>query len=208
MDPGNVSAIISAVAGISGVLFGNTFVLIKEWWAKRNKVNQDTTYLGIIVVSHLDRFATGCFDVSVDDGSSRGRPAGKDGQCETTTTPPEFRPLELDVDWKLLPKDLMYSVLRLPDQQDQLHGKLGGIMEFDYDPPDHAEFFWARRRGYAVIGLQASDIAKKLRSHAGLPADEPHPDEWSRDKSMRKVIADLDALERNSRLRNAMLQEL
>jgi hypothetical protein len=57
MDPGSVSAIISAVAGIRGVLFGNTFVLVKDWWAKRNKVNQDTTYLGIIVVSRLDRFA-------------------------------------------------------------------------------------------------------------------------------------------------------
>lgn len=31
MDSGNVSAIISAVAGISGVLLGNLFVLVKEW---------------------------------------------------------------------------------------------------------------------------------------------------------------------------------
>lgn len=203
MDPGNVSAIISAAAAISGVLFGNTFVLIKEWWVKRNKVNQDTTYLGIIVVSHLDRFVNGCLEVSMDDGTLCGQPAGKDGYYETTVKPPEFRPLELDVDWKLLPKELMYSVLRLPDQQDQINGMLAGIMEFNYEPPDHPEFFWARRRGYAVLGLQASDIAKKLRAHAGLPADEPHPDEWNRDKNLSDVIADLDALERKSRLRNA-----
>jgi len=41
MDSGNVSAIISAVAGISGVLFGNTFVLIKEWWTRRKTAKQD-----------------------------------------------------------------------------------------------------------------------------------------------------------------------
>jgi hypothetical protein len=31
MDAGNASAIISATSGISGVLLGNSFVLIKEW---------------------------------------------------------------------------------------------------------------------------------------------------------------------------------
>lgn len=192
MDPGNVSAIISAAAGISGVLFGNTFVLVKEWWVKRNKTNQDMAYLAIIVASHLDRFATECFDVCVDEGTQYGQPAGQDGHYQTTTPSPVFRPLELDVDWWQLPKDLMYSILRIPDQQDKLHGKLRGIQDFSYDPPDHPEYFWTRRRGYAVLGLQASDVAKKLRSHAGLPADEPLPGEWDRDKGMSEVIAHLD----------------
>ncbi|QJI43047.1 hypothetical protein HKK52_19550 [Pseudomonas sp. ADAK2] len=205
MDPGNVSAIISAVAGISGVLLGNSFVLIKEWWVKRKSVNQATTYLGIIVVSHLDRFATECFDVCIDDGTWHGQPAGQDGHSQATTPPPIFRPLELDVDWRLLPKDLMYSILRIPDQQDQLHGKLRGIQDFNYDPPDHPEYFWTRRRGYAVLGLHVSDIVKKLRSYAGLPVGEPLPDEWDRDKNMSEVIAHLDELERKSRLREPTL---
>lgn len=199
MDAGNVSAIISAAAGISGVLLGNFFVLIKEWWAKCKAVNQNTTYLGIIVVSHLDRFASHCFDVSIDDGTCQGQPAGQDGHYESTTAFPVFSPLELDVDWKLLPKDLMYAILRIPDQQDQLHGKLRGIQEFNYDPPDHPEFFWTRRRGYAVLGLQASDLVKKLRIYAGLPDDAPLPGEWDRDQSMRDVMADLDERERKSR---------
>lgn len=203
MDPGNVSAIISAAAGISGVLLGNSFVLIKEWWVKRKTVNQAMAYLGIICVSHLDRFASECFDVCMDDGTWHGQPAGKDGQCETTTSPPVFRPLDLDVDWRLLPKDLMYSILRIPDQQDKLHGKLRGIQDFDYDPPDHPEYFWSRRRGYAVLGLLASDIVKRLRSHAGLPVDEPLPGEWDRDKNMTEVIAHLDELARKSLLRKS-----
>lgn len=205
MDPGNVSAIISAVAGISGVLLGNSIVLIKEWWVKHKSVTQATTYLGIIVVSHLDRFATECFDVCKDDGTWHGRPAGENGFYEATTSHPVFRPLEIDVDWRLLPKDLMYSILRIPDQQDRLQGKLQGILDYDYDPPDNPEYFWCRRRGYAVLGLQVSDIVKKLRSHAGLPADEPLPGEWDRDKSMSEVIAHLDELARKSRLREHSL---
>ncbi|MBJ2247480.1 hypothetical protein JFT42_17620 [Pseudomonas haemolytica] len=207
MDSGNVSAIISAVAGISGVLLGNVFVLIKEWWVKRSTVNQNTTYLGIIVVSHLDRFAGQCYEVCIDDGTLRGRPAGQDGHCEATTTVPVFSPLELDVDWKLLPRELMYSILRIPDQQDQIHGKLQGIQEYDYDPPDHPEYFWVRRRSYAVLGLQASELVRKLRLHAGLPLDEPLPGEWSRDKYMSEAITNLDELERRSRLRNSGADE-
>ncbi|MGY2413407.1 hypothetical protein [Pseudomonas pergaminensis] len=200
MDSAHVSAIISAAAGISGVLLGNIFVLIKEWWVKRGAVSQNTAYLGIIVVSHLERFASQSYEVCMDDGTSRGRPAGQNGECETTTVAPVFSPLEFDVDWKLLPKELMYSILRIPDQQDQIHGKLEAIDEFTYDPPDHPEYFWVRRRGYAVLGLQASELARKLRVHAGLPLEEPLKDEWSRDKSMGDVIAHLDELARQSHL--------
>jgi len=207
MDSGNVSAIISAAAGISGVLFGNLFVLIKERWVTRNTVSRNTTYLGIIVVSHLDRFATQCFDVCIDDGTYQGKPAGQDGHYEATTVVPVFNPLELDGDWRVLPKELMYSILRLPDKQDQLHGKLRGIQEFNYDPPDHPDFFWSRRRGYAVLGLQASELIKELRTHAGLPVDTPLPDEWNRDQNLKDVITDLDRLERQSRVRNAAVPE-
>ena len=202
MDSGNVSAIISATAGITGVLFGNLFVLVKEWWVKRGANTQNTAYLGIVVVSHLERFASHCSEVCIDDGTLRGQPAGQNGNCEATTVLPVFSPLELDVDWKLLPRDLMYAILRIPDQQDQIRGKLAGIQDFNYDPPDHPEYFWVRRRGHAVLGLRASALAQKLRLYAGLPIDELPPGEWNRDESMRNLIAHLDELERKSALRN------
>ncbi|WP_219738003.1 MULTISPECIES: hypothetical protein [unclassified Pseudomonas] len=202
-----ISAIISAGAGISGVLLGNIFVLIKEWWTKRKTAKQDTIYLGIIVVSHLNRFATGCFQVALDDGTQYGQPAGERGEYVPVVTPPDFRPLDVNVEWKLLPMDLMYSILRLPDQQDQLQGNLAGIREYNSDPPEYVGYFQARRRGYAVLGLQASDLAKKLRSYVGLPAEELDPEGWSRDQSMKDVISDIDARLRESLLRNAALQQ-
>lgn len=193
MDAEHVSAIISAFAVIGGVVAGPGLVWFKEWWVKREKIDKDKTYLAIIVASHLNRFATGCLDVSHDDGTIEGRPSGKTGHNETTTEPPAFRPLELDVDWKLLPKDLLYSILRVPDQLDQLEREISGIWQFEFDPPDHVVYFQARRRGYAVLGLQASEAAKKLLSQSGLQTDESDEDEWSRDKSLKSVISDIDA---------------
>jgi hypothetical protein len=192
MDAGNVSAIISAVAGISGVLLGNVFVLVKERFTTKAARQKETTYLGVIVVSHLERFANDCSHVAFDDGTEYGRPAGSNGECVPTTAPPKFQPLEINVDWRLLPKDLMYPILRLPDRQEQLHSKLEGITQYDYDPPEHTEYFWVRQRGYAEFGLQASDLASKLRTHAGIPTEASGEGEWDRDEHLKGVIADID----------------
>lgn len=208
MEPAHVSAIISAIAGITGVLLGNGLVAFKERRANHSREIQETTYLGAIVVSHLDRFASGCWEVAMDDGTEQGRPAGVGGEYVTVAKPPEFRPLDINVSWKLLPKDLMYSILRLPDEQDQLNGNLAGINEFNPDPPDHIEFFQARQRGYAVLGLHASDLAEKLRLYAGFPAPVLDPGEWSRDKSMKEVIEDIDAKRTAYQLRQAARSQL
>jgi|GEM_PF-5383211 len=74
-----------------------------------------------------------------------GQPAGKDGEYVPTTKPPEFRPLELDVEWKVLPQDLLYAILRIPDDQAQIENTLWGMDEYDDDYPDHTEFFWVRQ---------------------------------------------------------------
>lgn len=189
MDPGNVSAIISAAAGISGVLLGNSFVAIKEWLVSRSKRKKDTAYLAIIVVSHLERFANGCLYVAHDNGTEYGRPAGGNGEeYAPTTNPPEIQPLDINVEWKVLPQDLMYAILRLPDKREHIQNRLAGITEFDDDYPDHTEYFWVRRRDYADLGLQTSELARKLREHAGMPLEEPEPGEWNRDQALRDVI--------------------
>jgi hypothetical protein len=193
LDTGNVSAIISATAGISGVILGNAFVAIKETLINRSKRKKDSEYLAIIVVSHLDRFANGCSHVAFDDGTEEGRPAGNHGEeYAPTVNPPEFQPLDIDVEWKVLPRDLMYAILRLPDQKEQIQSRLAGIAEFDNDYPDHAEYFWVRRRDYASLGLQASKLAMRLRKLGGLPLEEPEPGDWCRDQALRDVVEKID----------------
>ncbi|WP_410481684.1 hypothetical protein ACJ70E_08255 [Pseudomonas plecoglossicida] len=198
MDSGNVSAIIGAAAGIGGVLVGNFFVLTKEWWAQRQKRKRDAAYAGIILISHLDRFASECLEVACDDGTIQGQPAGEGGQCEIVKEVPTFKPLELDIDWRLLPKDLMYAIIRIPDQQEKLQGKLRAINEYDYDPPDHPEYFWHRQHGYSSLGVKVVKIIKRLAEVTGLPHEQPAPGEWNREEELKIVVARLDERERKA----------
>lgn len=193
MDTASSSAIISATAGISGVLLGNSFVAIKEWLVGRSKRGKDAAYLAILVVSHLERFANGCLHVALDDGTEEGRPAGRNGEeLQPTTRPPDFQPLDIQVDWKVLSNELMYEILRLPDQREQIQNRLGGIAEYENDYPFHTEYFWVRRRDYAELGLRASRLAKRLHRYAGMTVEIPKAGEWSRDEELREVMERID----------------
>ncbi|SDZ72072.1 hypothetical protein SAMN05518854_1226 [Variovorax sp. YR266] len=188
MDSGNVSAIIAACAGIGGVLLGNSFLTIKEVVASHFKRKKDAEYLAIIVVSHLDRFATGCLQVAYDDGTEEGRPAGNNGSYwAPTTKPPTLEPLDIKVEWKSLPRDLMYAVLQIPDKQEHLSHELSGVYEFD-DFPEYTEYFRARRHGYAELGLEVSEVARKLRKHARMPIEKLVPGVWNREIALREAM--------------------
>ena len=201
MNDAHIAAIISAVSGISGVILGNSFVAIKESLKDRKKDKRDLNYLAILVVSHLDRFVSGCWSIAMDDGTSEGRPAGRDGSRQTTVTPPEFLPLEINVEWKVLPKDLMYEILEIPDRRERLESHLSGIAEFE-GPPDYTDFFWTRMHDYAELGLHVSAVAKRLRKHAGLPIEEPAGDEWNRETDFQKVIEKIDVWRAEQEKRN------
>lgn len=193
MTDAHIAAIISAIAGITGVILGNSFVAIKEWVTNRKHDERNSAYLAILVVSHLDRFANGCLHAALDDGSREGRPAGNNGEYrQTTVTPPEFLPLDIEVEWKVLPKDLMYEILQIPDKREHIENRIAGIWEFD-DPPDYGEFFWARQRDYAELGLHVSAVAKKLRKHAKMAIDESRPGEWNREIALQEIINKVDS---------------
>ena len=191
MTDANVSAIISAVSGLAGVGIGALLTYLRERRAEEIRDERDASYLAILVVSYLDRFANGCWHVAFDDGTSEGRPAGDDGASyRATVKPPEFRPLDIDVEWRVLPKKLMYDILQIPDKQEHLQN---GLVNPDLDdPPDYGEFFWRRRRDYAELGLYVSAVARSLRKHADMPLGETPSGEWDRDVSLQEVINSVD----------------
>ena len=193
MDSANVNAIISAVSGLACVGIGALLTYLRELRAEEIKDKRDTSYLAILVVTHLDRFANGCMSVAYDDGTSEGRPAGEDGiYHQTTVRPPEFAPLDIKVEWRVLPRRLMYDILEIPAKHEHLENQLSGVWEFD-DPPDYTEFFMRRRRDYADLGLKVSGVAKRLREFAQMPIEEGIPGDWNRDVAMQEVIDKLDA---------------
>lgn len=179
---------ISATAGLAGVWFGASLAGRREEKRERQRIEKESSYLAILVMAHLDRLANDCVDVALDDGTSEGRPAGRNGDYHmATTSTPKFEPLALEVEWKVLPADLMYGILNLPYQIEQLDNRVSGIWEHD-DPPDYTQTFWARRSGFARLGLEASDLAAQLRKHARLPAAPAVEGEWNRDECMREQI--------------------
>lgn len=193
MDSANVNAIISAVSGLTGVGIGALLTHLRELRAEGIKDKRDTSYLAILVVSHLDRFANGCLSVAYDDGTWEGRPAAEDGvRRETTVKPPEFAPLDIKVEWRVLPRALLYDILEIPAKQEHIENQLSGVGDVD-DPPDYTEFFMRRRRDYAELGLKVSGVAKRLREFAQMPIEDAIPNGWSRDVAMQEIINNLDA---------------
>lgn len=193
MDSANINAIISAISGLAGVGIGALLTHLRELRAEKINDERDTSYLAILVVTHLDRFANGCLSVAYDDGTSEGRPAGKDAVYhQTTVKPPRFAPLDIKVEWRVLPRALMYDILEIPAKQERLENQLSSVMDYD-DPPEYADFFMHRQRDYADLGLTVSGIAKRLRKFAHMPIEEDAPGKRNRDVAMQEIITRLDA---------------
>ncbi len=158
-----------AVSGLSGVWLGAYMTGKREERKEDRQLARESAYLATLVVAYLDRLVDDCLLVSLDDGTHYGVPAGDDGLCHEYTTPdPKFSPLELAVDWKALPVELMFDVLNLPYKIGQAEVSVRAIAEHD-GPPEYRDTFLTRQYQYAGIGLDASALARKLRKHAGLP---------------------------------------
>jgi hypothetical protein len=76
MDPGNISAIISAVAGLAGVGTGAFLTYLKEKRAERIRDDRDGSYLAILVVSTLTVSQTGVGMSRLTMGPPRVVPPG------------------------------------------------------------------------------------------------------------------------------------
>jgi hypothetical protein len=183
---GLIQSAISAGAGLAGVWLGGRLTWQREEARERERNKKEMSYLAILVVAHLDRFANGCLYVAQDDGTDEGRPAGDDGVShEETVKPPTIDPLALDVNWKVLPAELMYGILNLPYRKEQLVRQIWGERH-PSDYPDYTDYFWARQYAFAEFGLEVSVVARRLCEHAGLPAAPSEPGAGNLDDLLRE----------------------
>jgi hypothetical protein len=179
-SPANDAAIISAFAGISGVILGGLITTMKDVLLNRSKNKADKTYLSILVGAHLDRYINGCYRMALDDGQSHD-PWDRYLQQERRpqVTAPGFNPLDFDVEWKLLPPQLMHDILGIPHEAESVEASIAYVAMTDEDDHEHLDFFWARREQWGYLGLKVVDIATRLRRLSGL-AKAPRSDiEWS-----------------------------
>lgn len=160
-----------AIIGLVGVALGVLLGILKDWIFQKAKRKKEYEYLATRVACELDRFVYRCVDVANDDGTSYGQ-YDKDGCACIQVTPPEFNPLELDVDWRSLPSNLMYEILNLPNKVETANAAISSVFDHVTVPPHYEEGFEARQLHFSELGLLAMDLAKRLRKFAKLPAFE------------------------------------
>ena len=152
-----------AVTGFAGVIVGGVMTIAKDYLLAKRKESKAEKYLCILVISELERFATGCEEVARDDGEE-----DQDGCNYATTSMPKFDPHSIDVEWQLLPLPMLYRTLDLATKISTANRNIEGVSEYIASPPDYSEFFETRQLECITLGLEALDIASSMRVRAGL----------------------------------------
>lgn len=162
----------SALIGIIGVIVGAFLTVIltatKEWFFHRLTKKKEQTYLAIQISCLLEQFISGCVDVAYDDGLFHGQ-RDEQGCLSVQVSPPIFEPLKADVNWKCLPTDLMYNILKLPSQIHEANAYISAVSEYSAHPPNYEALFNAREERYSELGLIALDLMDELSELASLP---------------------------------------
>lgn len=189
-----VKTLLTAAAGFGGVWYGQKYSAHKD--AKQaeqdaKQAERERALVASVVIDHLERYINGCVSVAYDDGTEYGRPAGEHGYSQTTTTPPEFDPHKLDLNWSILPPDLIYDIFAIRSRQEHIQSYLDSE-GFD-DPPDFSEFFWTRSLLFAKLGQQVTQIAIRLRKAGGIPHEILEKGDWSREERLAQVIERCEA---------------
>lgn len=185
--PSFLPSLLSAVSGLAGVWLGGHLTSKRELQRDKAKSEKETVYLAVLVSAHLDRLADECAAVAYDDGMQEGRLPDDQGSREPLEPLPKFQPLELDVEWKSLPAELMYGILNLQHKIEQIDLYVRQIGHNDF-PPDFSDFFEARQISFAELGLEVIRLARLLRAHAALPAPQAILDKWDRDEAIQERL--------------------
>lgn len=133
----------------------------------------------VLVSDRLAVFIKGCLWVAADEGLDEyGQPAGggRDGFeafRAPTTDLPNWEPSSIDAQWKYLDPNLVDQLFKLSLLVDEANWHISGA-NFEPDPPNYYDFFYARRMQYVDLGLRAISLRGRVISDAGL-ADEGMP---------------------------------
>ncbi|MOA38354.1 hypothetical protein D3C78_1600300 [compost metagenome] len=86
----------------------------------------------------------------------------------------------------------MHEILSFPNKIEAANQFIHATFEYAATPPDYADGFEERQYQYAKLGIDAYELACKLRDHAGLPS-KPQSD-WSAEDYLRDRIAKIKNL--------------
>ena len=164
--------ILAPLSALLGAWGGAFWTDRRERRREEEKRRRESSYLSILVLAHLNQIVETCYDISYDDGTIEGQPVDEDGWHRPTVQSPKITWTDLDVDWRVLPSDLMYDILNIPDKIRSIDGAVNLKSNLDGDPPKFFAVFLLRQREYVSFGLHVSDVARRLCQHADIPVSD------------------------------------
>ena len=175
------SDISGAIFGFLGVLVGACVPWLQSAYSENRKRKNSAEYLALRVVNVLEKFILGCADVVLDDGTQTEE-YNKTGCHQARVQTPIHITYPQDLDWKSIDVKLAFKLLALPNRIDKADSTIG-MCSSTSEPPYFDEFFKARRKIYAEIGLEALKIEVTVREKYGLPSKEKY-------REARKIFLD------------------
>ncbi|UKE78245.1 hypothetical protein [Xanthomonas graminis] len=176
---------------IGGVIVGWLLAQLGDIWKRRRERKADSAYLGATVLIQLERLIHGCASVAGDNGMAYGRPAGRTEDGEEyyleQTQAPELTWEGLNVEWKSIDPNLMYTILSIPLELDEAKDYIQGVSE--YDDPSYGTYIDERQLRFAELGVMVADLAEKLRLATGVPRRPAK--EWNPDSYLRERLKEL-----------------
>jgi hypothetical protein len=164
----------SGVFGLAGVIIGAGLTTLKDVYLQARKERKALEYLAVQVSFALDDYVHGALEVVFDDGLDDGQRDDR-GCLQATVEYPELRPDKLELEWTSLPAEMMHEVFDLPIRTKDAIGAIGQVAEHGMGPPDYEDYFEERVIQFASLGLQASDLADRIRALAVLPGRRSTP---------------------------------
>lgn len=194
----NEDLLIKFIIGLVGVLAGAFLTFLREFWFRKRDKQKELEYLSIRLTCLFDKFISGCFEVIYDDGLFQGQ-RDEHGYLKAQATCPKIQPDEVDVNWKVLPSDLMYTILSFPEEVELANSVINDCAEYSAEPPDFDDYFEERWFQYAKLGLDAFEIVTKLRSVAKLP-DKQYSDSHNHEemKHLHQKILEIKKAKRKT----------
>lgn len=159
---------LPAVIGLVGVVVGGLITQGSDAIRQHRASTRDKLYLAIIVSAELEKFVDGCWEVSCDDGTYMGQPAGGDGNFEAQSPTPKFAPHTIDVEWRLLDPDLLPRIWSLPGLISDANRRAHAEFENSSWPLDNSAL-GARSYEYEKLGVAAAEISMALRESQKIP---------------------------------------
>jgi hypothetical protein len=154
----------SALIGLFGVVVGSVLATIKDWWLHHYKLRTEARHLALMIAFALDRYIDGCASVAVDEGETN-----KEGYTNPQAKRPKFDAASVTGDWRSLPLGIVNDVFNLQLRAEAADAHIDFAFNEVATPPDFSEGFEVRQPSYAELGLQAFELANRLRRLASVP---------------------------------------